>query len=179
MSSVYIPQGEPVDMRSIGFMPKIDDDLRPIKTPKELIVCHESGEPLKELFIEIVGKTKEEIWKEVKDAEKQGLVENSRDAFRIRLLERRLKPEAFICRVKAEQFKELSDYVNGIQIDASDGTFQQVAPAHARTWSVGNGNPLTGLEVELDFGKVRKNFEESGKFSKISECTWDQMKQMR
>ncbi len=178
MSTIYVPNEEPVDMRSVGFMPKFDDELRPIKTPEKLVVVHELNVPLEEKMVYKVGKTAEQLSKELRELEAKGFYRQSEDFEKFRLLEKRDRPAAAICEVKREQIKELSTYVNGEQLYGVDGTFQNVSPAHPRTWTVGNGNPLTGLEVELDFNKVKKNFEDSGKFSRITPCTWDEMKKM-
>jgi DNA-binding MarR family transcriptional regulator len=180
MSVISIPS-EPIDMKSVGFIPRLDEDnFRPKPKIGELIAVHESGEPLQTEYIETTGKSIEQIAKEIKAWEQKGLVKESQDAFRIRMLERRLKPEAFIARIHGEkQVKELADYINGIQVDAPDGTFKQIAPAHPRTWTQGHNDLLGNITIETDFEAVRKNFMDSGKFSKISEITWPEMQKMR
>lgn len=179
MSVISIPP-EVVDMRDVGFLPKLDEDnFRPRKKLTELIVVHESGEPLREAFVTKVGRTAEQILAEVKKLEAQNMFRQSEDWEKIRLLEKRTLPEAFIARVKGEkELKELNTYIMGEQRE-TNGVFQTISEAHARTWCQGHTDLLGNTEIELDMAAIRKNFEESGKFSKITECSWAEMKQMR
>jgi len=93
MSAISIPQ-EPFDMKSIGFDPSQEIPLENINPGRlsatakvELTVLHEDGSMLRELFIEKVGRSQEEIAKDIKKAEAQGLYQNSEDWQRIRMLE--------------------------------------------------------------------------------------------
>jgi hypothetical protein len=167
-------------MKSIGFIPRLDEDqFRPRKKLTELVVVHEDGSPRQVEFIETLGKPLEAIAKEVKMWEAKGLYKDSQDAFKIKMIEQRLKPQAFITRVKGDkEIEELMLYINGEQRDTGQGIVN-VAPSHPRTWCVGNCDPLRGIEINNDFDVVKKEFEGSGKFSKLSECTWPEMKAMR
>lgn len=171
------------DMKDFGFSPVDDSPLTPILPPwskplKEMVICHEDGSPRKEIMIQIVGKNLVELQKEIDAALKQGLEENSRDAFRIRMLEKTHLPKAYVCKVPREKFKELSDYITGVAQMGESG-YKQISPSHPRTWAIGNGNPLGPTDIQTDYNAALEYWKNSGKFSEVVETSWDEVKKMR
>jgi hypothetical protein len=170
-----------IDMKSIGFDPSQEIPLEPINSSRlppdvkvELTVLHEDGSMLRELFIEKVGRTQDQISADIKKAEAQGLYQNSEDWQRIRMLKRRSKPTAYICRYKGP-LKELSDYIDGVIV--YDGQLiKTISESHPRTWIVGRNDALGNLEIEQSYDKVLKLHKDSGRFSEIVETSWDSSK---
>jgi len=183
MSAISIPQ-EPFDMKSIGFDPSQEIPLENINPGRlsatakvELTVLHEDGSMLRELFIEKVGRSQEEISKDIKKAEAQGLYQNSEDWQRIRMLERREKPKAYIFRYKG-LLKELNDYINGVSVDTGQG-IKTVSEGHPRTWIIGRNDSFGNLDIEQNYDKILKYHNDSGRFSEIVETSWDFVKKQR
>jgi hypothetical protein len=142
-----------------------------------LLVAHEEWVKLKDAMIETTGKSLEQLAKEIKEYEKQGLIEQSRDAFRIRMIERQRKPKLFLFDYHG-RLKPLNTYINGESV-IQDGDLVQISPPHGRTWIIGEISML-GTHIEDNRDKILAYWKGQvpKRFSEVVNSTWEQVSQM-
>ena len=165
----------PIDLRSIPQWLGLGN--RNADPKVDYIAGHEEHVRLRERMLDILGLTQKEIRELIKEAEKDGLKEQSRDAFRIRMQEPQRRPRLYLFRYEGG-IRALSAYINGV-ISEKDGLTFMESPPHPRTWVLGAVSQL-GVNIEESKEKIEAYWRSQvpERFSELVWSTWDAVKEM-
>jgi hypothetical protein len=164
---------QPLDMRDVGFdagAPAADPNM-----PIDVVVAIEDLSPVVERMIPIVGRSLQEITKEMENAEKENLFEQSRDERRIKMVERRPSNwKCYLVHYKGPQ-GPLNLFIDGKTVEDEQG-LHTIARAHPRTYLYGSGSlnsDVAPLQIETDKSKIENHWR--SKYKVVEWRTWDEI----
>ena len=168
-----------IDLSTLPNYKLTGTEGKPADTQLDIWIAHEQQDPLAMREISKLGKSLEQLIKEKQTVEKEGFRFANESLDIVRYQEYRPKPKLYLAHYKGGA-KEFDKWFNGEQIMTPDGTVIQSSPPHLRSWCIGNNTTsMGGLELEKDVAKIRKHYEDLGKYSEIVELPWEKLKQER